>query len=267
MVKVNINTQCKLCGHIFSNKYNLKRHLEENLCKEMSKLNLYEVYLRFSSNDKITVSQEIQTQTKTKSVSIQTEIEIEKSKARTITTQTNLEDIDINKKLYPIEKVKYDYIKFNDVKHYIEKYKYDTKFIYISQILQLVFCHLSYEENHVIKYTKSYPPTFVFLSNKLQNEENINDNHNNESKYLNIGKYGVLIEYFYPHIKKMLIEIYKNIVKDCKNNHNWSEWYDYNEDQIKEFTKDLKNEKTLKDAIKYFLKNILINHKMLKYKI
>ena len=255
-MKTNICLKCKLCGYNFSHKYNLKRHLTDNLCKEFKKLNLYEIYLKFNDND---------TYIKTKSVNIQTDIKI-KNKCKSRSTQTKFDDIFTNNELYPIEKVKYDYIKFKNINECIEKYNYDTKIMYISKILEVIFCNIQYTQNHVIKYTKTYPPTFVFLSNKNKNELYEN-NESNESKYLTISSTDLLVEYFYPHIRKILPEIYKNFVNDCKINHDWDEWYDFNEDKIKQFNEDLKNEKALKDAIKYFLKNIVVNHRILKYNI
>lgn len=295
---IDVDTKCKLCGHNFSHKYNLKRHLEQNLCKKKNELNLYDIYLRFSGQDKITKIQETQTGNikyneiaiqvnttpviKSKSIGIQTnnqEIKIKNANTQTqmqllhrhketksIATQTKFDDININNELYPIEKVKYDFIKFKDISYCIEKYKYDTKLMYISKILELVFCNIKYKENHIIKYTKTYPPTFVFLSNKLQNSSN-DSNDSNESKYLNIGNGDSIVEYFYPYINKILSKIYENIIKDCKKNHNWDDFYEYNEDNIKHFMFDLKNDNIIKNSIKYFLKNVVVNHKTLKYKI
>jgi len=300
-MKVVIDKQCKLCNHVFSHKYNLKRHLEENLCKKANELNLYEIYLIFSCNDKITKNQETQTERnkykhvyiqtdtfKNHSVSIQTgrepapesnkiktintytQTECEtKIKTATIATQTKFDDVNTDAELGTIEKINYDFIKFNDIRSCIEKYKYDTKLIYISKILQLIFCNIHYKENQAIKYLKSYPATFVFLSNIPQNnyEKTQKVYLQNETKYLHMAAIGCVIEYIYPYIKDILYNVYKNIVRDCKRNHDWEDWYDLNKDEIKNFTTDLKNENLLKNAIKYFLKNVLLNEKTLKYKI
>lgn len=282
------DTKCKLCGYIFSHKYNLKRHLEENLCKEMNNLNLYEIYVKFNKHEKLTKNIETQTESKIKCISsktqsdkckvksinvqtiseeiktrsISTQIELDKYKMKNISSQTKFDDININKELYPIEKVKIDYIKFKSINKFIENYKYDTKMMCISKILEIIFCNIQYTQNHVIKYTKTYPNTFVFLSNKSKE-----GNECNESKYLQIGNYDCIIQYFHPHIKKILLEIYKNCVNDCKINHDWDIWYDFNKDEINKFNKDIKDNKIIKECIKYFLKNVVVNHRILKYKI
>jgi hypothetical protein len=256
MVKIYNDTQCKLCGHNFSHKYNLKRHLDENLCKKMKDLSLYEIYLRFS-NLKDKKNQETQT---------------EITKYKTISTQKNIDDININinNELYPIEKIKYDHIKFDDINCFIEKYKYYNRNIYLSKIWELILCDKKYTENQVVKYTKLHPPNFVFLYNKLQNFNKQLDKEipvEEQSKYLNIGNIDLVSEYFYKFLTKVIIKIKDDTVKQSKKNGTWNEWNDVNEDCFKIFEKEIKNEQIIKDSIKYFLKNVIINDRSLRYKV
>jgi hypothetical protein len=254
MVKTNNNTQCKLCEHNFSHKYNLKRHLEENLCKKTKDLSLYDIYLRFS-NLKDKKNQETQTET---------------FECKTISIQTNIDDININNELYPIEKIKYDYIKFEDINCFIEKYKYYNRNIYLSKIWELVFCNKEYTQNQVVKYTKLHPPNFVFLYNKLQN---FNRQLNKEipveeqSKNLNIGNVDLVSEYFYKFLTKVIIKIKDDTVKQSKKDHSWNEWNSVNEDCFKIFEEEIKDEQIIKNSIKYFLKNVIINDKSFRYKV
>jgi hypothetical protein len=254
MVKIYNDTQCKLCGHNFSHKYNLKRHLDENLCKKMKDLSLYEIYLRFS-NLKDKKNQETQTDI---------------IKCKTISIETNIEDININNELYPIEKIKYDYIKFDDINCFIEKYNYGNRYIYLSKIWELILCNKEYNQNQVVKYTKLQPPNFVFLYNKLQNFDKKLDEEipiEEESKYLNIGNVDLVSEYFHKILTKIINRIKDNIVKESKKNGTWCDWNDDNKDSYKMFKQDIKDKEIIKNSIKYFLKNVIINEKSLRYKV
>lgn len=254
MVKIYKDTQCKLCGYNFSHKYNLKRHLDENLCKKAKDLSLYEIYVRFS-NLKDKKNQETQT---------------EITKCKTISAQTNKEDININNELYPIEKIKYDHIKFDDINCFIMKYRYGNRYIYLSKIWELILCNKKYTENQVVKYTKLHPPNFVFLYNKLQNFDKKLDKKipkEEESKYLNIGNVDLVSEYFHKFLGKVIIKIKDETIKQSKKDGTWDEWFDYNKEGLKMFEEDIKNEEIIKNSIKYFLKNVIINERSLRYKV
>lgn len=248
MVKIYNDTQCKLCGHNFSHKYNLKRHLDENLCKKAKDLSLYEIYLRFS-NLKDKKNQETQTET---------------LESKTISIQTNIEDT--NNELYPIEKIKYDHIKFDDINCFIENYRYGNRYIYLSKIWELILCN----KNQVVKYTKLHPPNFVFLYNKLQSfDKELHEKIpiEEQSKYLNIGNVDLVSEYFHKFLAKVIIKIKDNTVKQSKKDGTWNKWNDEYKDNFKMFEEDIKNLEIINNSIKYFLKNVIINNRSLRYKV
>jgi hypothetical protein len=110
----------------------------------------------------------------------------------------------------------------------------------------------------------------VFLYNKLQN---FNRQLNKEipveeqSKNLNIGNVDLVSEYFYKFLTKVIIKIKDDTVKQSKKDHSWNEWNSVNEDCFKIFEEEIKDEQIIKNSIKYFLKNVIINDKSFRYKV
>jgi hypothetical protein len=234
MTKLKNETQCKLCNHNFSNKYNLIRHLEENNCKKINEMNLYEIYKKFS-NIKTTNDVEIQTEINKNSIGIQTE--------------TNVELDSSNDKLYLASDLKYNYLSFEELKLYIEDYKYDTNILYLSKIIKSLICHEEHVSNHIIKYTTVSPPKFVF----------INENINNQIEICNLK---LTVNYFLKHMVKYVKNIMIKFRKYAKTD---DDWYDLYNDNLENLFMDLNKESNIESALKNVLQNYLLRNPVFKY--
>jgi hypothetical protein len=248
MKRLENETSCKLCGHCFSNKYNLKRHLEENNCKKFNEMNLYEIYKKFS-NKKNTTDKETQYNVTKNNISIQTENQM-------VNTSVQTENIDniykCNNELQLISKLKYNYLKVDDLKPYIENYKKNTNIIYLSKIIKSLICNEKYKCNHIIKYQSINPAKFVF----------INENANNQIEILNLK---LTVTYVLNYIVQILKNMFDKFIEKMNQDEFWIDFY---EDNLELLRNDINNEdnNNVEIALKNVLQNHILRNPIFKYK-
>jgi hypothetical protein len=238
--------ECILCNKNFSNKYNFSRHLKENNCKMFDKLSQYEIYKKFS-NIKITANAQTQTEYKSHNIGVQTETK-KLYNSISIQTENNIEEQG-NKELYLLSNLKYNYVSFDDLKLYVQNYKYNTNIIYLSNIIKLLICNESHVENHIIKYKSINPPKFIF----------INENINNQKEILNLKS---TVNYFTKHIIKVIKSMMSKFNKRAKDD---EYWYDMYNDNLELLFTDLNEENNVEIALKNVLNNYILSNPIFKY--
>lgn len=231
-------TICHFCNTNFLKKNNLLRHLKENRCKAAKTMSLLDYHNKID----------------------------EAKQSLTITGDNNhhislnnniINNINFNIQIQPITKLSLEHISADRMKQIIEIYDTDkTKFNYLlTEYLNGLLCDKEHPENHAVKYTKRYPPTFNSVT------EDSDGNIISTIKGLK-DTCELLSDPVLDVLKTKLAECIKKYKKDDDIN------YDYNlyENAIRELRKELKKD-NIKKVLSNFLKNDLINNIEMKLSI
>lgn len=233
---------CYFCNESFKRKYNLIRHLDENRCKQGSKMSLLDFHMKLedSKNEFNKI--------------------IEDLKKNLIHIHGNNNDINIqnlitnnilfNIQINPINKLSLDHVSTDKMKEIIESYDNDkSKLVYLlTNYMNGLLCDKKHPENHAVKYTKKYPPTFNSLTEDI--EGNLISNIKGLKDTCELLSDPVL-----DVLKGKLMECIKKYKNGTEINYDYSLY----QDAIKELKKELKKD-NIKKVLSNFLKNDLINN-------
>ena len=233
---------CYFCNRTFTQKSNLNKHLHDNRCKTGEKMSLFDFHMKIEETKKEFIKM------------------IEECEKKTIHIHGNNHEININNlitnnilfniQINPINKLSLDHISTDKMKEIIESYDNDkTKLVYLlTNYMNGLLCDKTHPENHAVKYTKKYPPTFNSVTedtegNLISNIKGLKDTCE------------LLSDPVLDVLKTKLTECIKKYKKGDEIH------YDYGlyEDAIKELRKELKKD-NIKKVLSNFLKNDLINN-------
>ena len=165
-------------------------------------------------------------------------------------------NINLNIQIQPITKLSLQHISPEKMKQVIETYDGDKQKLHflLTDYLNNVLCDLEHPENHAIKYTKKYPPTFNSIT------EDSDGNIITTIKGLK-DTCELLTDPVLDVLKVKLSECIKKYKKEEDD-------YDYSlyEDAIKELRKELKKD-NIKKVLSNFLKNDLVNNIEMKLSV
>lgn len=233
---------CNFCNTSFKRHFTLNRHLHENSCKTGEKMSLYDFHMKIEETkkefDKI----------------------IEEYKKNTININGDNHEININNlitnnilfniQINPINKLSLDHVSTDKMKEIIESYDNDkTKLVYLlTNYINGLLCDNRHPENHAVKYTKKYPPTFKSLiedvdGNLISNIKSLKDTCE------------LLSDPVLDVLKNKLVEC----MKKYKNGNEIDYDYSLYQDVIRELKKELKKD-NIKKVLSNFLKSDLINN-------
>jgi hypothetical protein len=159
-------------------------------------------------------------------------------------------NINFNIQIQPITRLSLEHISPDRMKQVIESYDTDkTKLNYLlTEYLNGVLCDQEHPENHAVKYTKKYPPTFNSIT------EDSDGNTISVIKGLK-DTCELLSDPVLDVLKTKLAECIKKYKKEDDTKYDYSLY----EDAIKELRKELKKD-NIKKVLSNFLKNDLINN-------
>lgn len=233
---------CHFCNASFKQKYNLVRHLDENRCKAGNKMTLLDFHMKIE--EKKSELNKLIEEYKKNAINIygdNHEINI-----NNLITNNIMFNIQIN----PINKLSLDHISTDKMKEIIESYDNDkSKLVYLlTNYINGVLCDTRHPENHAVKYTKKYPPTFKSVTedtdgNLISNIKGLKDTC--------------------ELLSDPVLDVLKNKLMECIKKYKKGDEADYDyglyQDAIKELKKELKKD-NIKKVLSNFLKSDLLNN-------
>jgi hypothetical protein len=224
---------CNFCNSSFVKKSNLLRHLKDNRCEVAKTMTPLDYHNKFEE--------------------LLNKLGINGNNNHHISLNSNnniTNNINFNIQIQPITKLSLEHISPDRMKQVIETYDSDkSKLNYLlTDYLNGMLCDQEHPENHSIKYTKKYPPTFNSTT------EDSDGNIITTIKGLK-DTCELLSDPVLDVLKTKLGECIKKYKKDDNINYDYSLY----EDAIKELRKELKKD-NIKKVLSNFLKNDLINN-------
>lgn len=230
---------CHFCNKQYATKYSLQRHYEDKKCKgdlvgDLMRINRYLNELKLYKEKFGILTTLDGTQEK----------EIAYDNIHTIDETNRIE-------LNNIETLKYDYVsplKFREVVEGFIKNR-DLLSVHLNQYLAEILCNVDHPENHVVKYTKMKPPTFLVKNyDGTQLVMGLNETSN------------ALVEPICMILEEKSRECYRHAKRD-KN-------YDFDPNQyvFKDIMKKLKDKESLRKMLKNFFQYTLLNKPFMKVK-
>ena len=241
---------CHFCNHNFTQKHNLEKHLNDKKCK--SKL--------LNNWDELNCLLDELHQLKSR---------INVSNSPIIVGNNNYNNIKIEININPITKLDISHIQDIEMRNLIKSYD-DTKYnnkddienndkdklnVLLGGYIKNMICDSEHPENHAVKYTRKYPPTFNSITE--DSEGNIITTIKGLKDTCELLSDPVL-----DVLKVKLTECIKKYKKDDDINYDYSLY----EDAIKELRKELKKD-NIKKVLSNFLKNDLINNIEMKLSV
>lgn len=235
---------CYLCSNIFTQKYNLNRHFNENRCKTSMIDNLMVL------NNYI------------KNLHEQNNIKIEKDIIKNNTNNININNININNTIIvkleininPITKLNTTYLDFNKMLQLLENFdkdkgNKDNLNLVLVDYIKDIICNTDHPENHSIKYIKKNPPTYnTVITDSDGNIMNVIKNLKNTCELLSDPVLNIL--------KNKLNSFTKKYNKDD------NEW-NMIEDSVVILKEELQKE-NVKKALKNVLRDDILNNVEMK---
>ena len=224
---------CNFCNSSFVKKSNLLRHLKDNRCEVAKTMTPLDYHNKFEE--------------------LLSKLVINGNNNHHIALNSNnniTNNINFNIQIQPITKLSLEHISPDRMKQVIESYDTDkTKLNYLlTDYINNVLCDQEHPENHAVKYTKKYPPTFNSTTEDAEgNTITVIKGLKDTCELLSDPVLDVL--------KTKLGECIKKYKKDDNINYDYSLY----EDAIKELRKELKKD-NIKKVLSNFLKNDLINN-------
>ena len=224
---------CNFCNASFTRKDSLMKHLKDNRCEVAKKMTVLDYHNKIEE--------------------LKQGLTINGNNNHHIALNSNnsiTNNINFNIQIQPITKLSLEHISPDRMKQVIETYDNDkTKLNFLlTEYLNGVLCDQEHPENHAVKYTRKYPPTFNSIT------EDAEGNIITTIKGLK-DTCEVLSDPVLDVLKIKLSECIKKYKKDDNINYDYSLY----EDAIKELRKELKKD-NIKKVLSNFLKNDLINN-------
>ena len=228
-----MNVSCNFCNASFVKKNNLLRHLKDNRCEVAKTMTVLDYHNKIEE--------------------LKQGLTITGNNNHHIALNSNnniTNNINFNIQIQPITKLSLEHISPDRMKQVIETYDSDkTKLNYLlTDYLNGMLCDQDHPENHAVKYTKRYPPTFNSVT------EDSDGNIITTIKGLK-DTCELLSDPVLDVLKTKLSECIKKYKKEDDINYDYSLY----EDAIKELRKELKKD-NIKKVLSNFLKNDLINN-------
>jgi hypothetical protein len=228
-----MNVSCNFCNASFVKKNNLLRHLKDNRCEVAKTMTVLDYHNKIEE--------------------LKQGLTITGNNNHHIALNSNnniTNNINFNIQIQPITKLSLEHISPDRMKQVIETYDSDkTKLNYLlTDYLNGMLCDQEHPENHAVKYTKRYPPTFNSVT------EDSDGNIITTIKGLK-DTCELLSDPVLDVLKTKLSECIKKYKKEDDINYDYSLY----EDAIKELRKELKKD-NIKKVLSNFLKNDLINN-------
>ncbi len=229
----NLVHMCNFCTMSFTRKDSLIKHLRENRCEVGKNMTLLDYHYKIEELKK--------------------GLFINGNNNHHIAVNSNnniTNNINFNIQIQPITKLSLEHISPDKMKQVIETYDTDkTKLNYLlTEYLNGVLCDQEHPENHAVKYTKKYPPTFNSIT------EDSDGNIITTIKGLK-DTCELLSDPVLDVLKTKLAECIKKYKREDDTSYDYSLY----EDAIKELRKELKKD-NIKKVLSNFLKNDLINN-------
>ena len=224
---------CNFCTLSFSRKDSLIKHLRENRCETAKNMTVLDYHYKIEELKKSFI------------------INGNNNHHISVNSNNNItNNINFNIQIQPITRLSLEHISPDRMKQVIESYDTDkTKLNYLlTEYLNGVLCDQEHPENHAVKYTKKYPPTFNSIT------EDSDGNTISVIKGLK-DTCELLSDPVLDVLKTKLAECIKKYKKEDDTNYDYSLY----EDAIKELRKELKKD-NIKKVLSNFLKNDLINN-------
>jgi hypothetical protein len=223
---------CNFCNISFTRKDNLIKHLRNNKCEVAKIMTVLDYHNKIEE--------------------LKQGLRINGNNNHHISLNSNniTNNINFNIQIQPITKLSLEHISPDRMKEVIETYDTDkTKLNFLlTEYINGVLCDKEHPENHAVKYTKRYPPTFNSIT------EDSDGNIITTIKGLK-DTCELLSDPVLDVLKNKLTECIKKYKKDDDSNYDYSLY----EDAIKELRKELKKN-NIKKVLSNFLKNDLINN-------
>ena len=231
---------CKFCNVSFTRKDSLIKHLKDNRCEVAKTMTPLDYHNKFEE--------------------LLSKLVINGNNNHHIALNSNnsiTNNINFNIQIQPITKLSLEHISPDKIKQVIETYDTDkTKLNFLlTEYLNGVLCDQEHPENHAVKYTRKYPPTFNSITE--DSEGNIITTIKGLKDTCELLSDPVL-----DVLKVKLTECIKKYKKDDDINYDYSLY----EDAIKELRKELKKD-NIKKVLSNFLKNDLINNIEMKLSV
>jgi len=227
-----MNLICNFCNNGFTRKDSLIKHLKDNRCEAAKIMTVLDYHNKIEE--------------------LKQGIVITGNNNHHISLNHNniTNNINFNIQIQPITKLSLEHISPDKMKQVIETYDTDkSKLNYLlTEYLNNVLCDKQHPENHAVKYTKRYPPTFNSIT------EDSDGNIITTIKGLK-DTCELLSDPVLDVLKTKLSECIKKYKKDDDTNYDYSLY----EDAIKELRKEFKKD-NIKKVLSNFLKNDLINN-------
>jgi hypothetical protein len=233
LIYLNIIMNCKFCNVAFTRKDSLIKHLKDNRCDVAKNMTPLDYHNKFEE--------------------LLNKLVINGNNNHHIALNSNntvTNNINFNIQIQPITKLSLEHISPDRMKQVIETYDNDkTKLNFLlTEYLNGVLCDQEHPENHAVKYTRKYPPTFNSIT------EDAAGNIITTIKGLK-DTCEVLSDPVLDVLKVKLCECIKKYKRDDNINYDYSLY----EDAIRELRKELKKD-NIKKVLSNFLKNDLINN-------
>ena len=224
---------CNFCNFGFTRKDSLIKHLKDNRCEVAKTMTVLDYHNKIEE-----LKQGL-------TITGNNNHHIALNSNNTITNNINF-----NIQIQPITKLSLEHISPDRMKQVIETYDSDkSKLNYLlTDYLNVMLCDQEHPENHAVKYTKRYPPTFNSVT------EDSDGNIITTIKGLK-DTCELLSDPVLDVLKTKLSECIKKYKKENDINYDYSLY----EDAIKELRKELKKD-NIKKVLSNFLKNDLINN-------
>ena len=223
---------CNFCNSSFTRKDNLIKHLKNNKCEVAKTMTVLDYHNKIEE--------------------LKQGLNINGNNNHHISVNSNniTNNINFNIQIQPITRLSLEHISPDRMKQVIESYDTDkTKLNYLlTEYLNGVLCDQEHPENHAVKYTKKYPPTFNSIT------EDSDGNTISVIKGLK-DTCELLSDPVLDVLKTKLAECIKKYKKEDDTKYDYSLY----EDAIKELRKELKKD-NIKKVLSNFLKNDLINN-------
>lgn len=223
---------CNFCRASFTRKDSLIKHLKDNRCEVAKTMTVLDYHNKIEE--------------------LKQGLSINGNNNHHISVNSNniTNNINVNIQIQPITKLSLEHISPDRMKQVIETYDTDkTKLNFLlTEYINGFLCDKEHPENHAVKYTKRYPPTFNSVT------EDSDGNIITTIKGLK-DTCELLSDPVLDVLKNKLSECIKKYKKDDDLNYDYSLY----EDAIKELRKELKKD-NIKKVLSNFLKHDLINN-------